>query len=90
MDQFEADTLRSERGLLGVSRRYVDLTIDGQARLEIRTERLKNERCTPIELLDPNSGCRGGFKTPRFDTELSIGSGGLIGPPAPRRRRLRH
>jgi hypothetical protein len=78
MDQFEADSLRNERGLIGISRKYVDLTIDGNARLEIRTERLKNERCTPIELLDPNSGCSGGFKAPRFDTELSIVSGGLL------------
>jgi hypothetical protein len=78
MDQFEADSLRNEKGLIGISRKYVDLTIDGNARLEIRTERLKNERCTPIELLDPNSGCSGGFKAPRFDTELSIVSGGLL------------
>jgi len=78
MDQMEADSLRNERGLIGISRKYVDLTIDGNARLEIRTERLKNERCTPIELLDPNSGCSGGFKAPRFDTELSIVSGGLL------------
>jgi hypothetical protein len=78
LTELAPDTLKQQAGVLGISKQYVDLTIDGQARLELRTERLRNERCTPLELLDPNAGCRGGFKTPRFDTELSLISGGLL------------
>ncbi len=73
------DSLPTERSLLGVSRNAVDLTIDGQARTELRTERLKNLRCTSAQFLDLNSGCRGGFKAPRLDTYLSVRAGGLIG-----------
>ena len=73
------DSLAQRRGVLGLSRKYADLNIDGQARTELRTERLKNLRCTPVQLLDLNSGCRGGFKAPRFDTYLSLRAGGLIG-----------
>jgi hypothetical protein len=74
------DSLTTDRrGVLGLSRKYADLNIDGQARTELRTEKLKNLRCTPAQLLDLNSGCRGGFKAPRFDTYLSVRAGGLIG-----------
>jgi hypothetical protein len=73
------DSLAERRGVLGLSRKYADLNIDGQARTELRTEKLKNLRCTPAQLLDLNSGCRGGFKAPRFDTYLSVRAGGLIG-----------
>jgi hypothetical protein len=73
------DSLAQRPGVLGLSRKYADLNIDGQARTELRTERLKNLRCTPFELLDLNSGCRGGFKAPRFDTYLSMRAGGVIG-----------
>jgi hypothetical protein len=45
----------SRRGVLGLSRKYADLGLDGQVRLELRTDRLRNERCTPAQLLDPNS-----------------------------------
>ncbi len=74
------DSLAAERrGTFGLNRKYADLNIDGQARTELRTEKLKNLRCTPAQLLDLNSGCRGGFKAPRFDTYLSVRAGGLIG-----------
>jgi hypothetical protein len=73
------DSTTERRGLLGVSRRYADLSIDGNARVEIQTERLKNLRCTALDYLDVNSGCRGGFKPPRLDTYLAVRSGGLIG-----------
>ncbi|MEP6573131.1 MAG: cell surface protein SprA [Gemmatimonadota bacterium] len=75
----EGDTVRERRGVFGLNRKYADLAIDGQARLEIRTERLRNERCTPFQLIDINSGCRGGFKAPRFDNELNMIAGGIIG-----------
>ncbi len=67
------------RGVLGLSRKYADLNIEGTARIELRTEKLKNLRCTPAQFLDLNSGCRGGFKPPRLDTYLALRSGGLIG-----------
>lgn len=66
-------------GLFGISPKYADLSLDGQARLELRTERFRNERCNAVLLLDPNSGCRGGFKAPRIDNTFQIRSGGIIG-----------
>ncbi len=65
--------------LLGIPSKYADLSIDGSAFLEIRTDRLKNLRCTPAQLLDKNSGCRGGFKAPRLDNEFNAKVGGIIG-----------
>lgn len=69
----------ARQGVLGLDRRYADLNIEGTARVELRTERLKNLRCTPAQFLDLNSGCRGTFKAPRLDTFLSMRAGGLIG-----------
>ena len=66
-------------GVLGLSPKYANLSIDGQARLELRTDRTRNERCTPVALLDPSSGCRGGFTPPHLDNEFDIVSGGVIG-----------
>ncbi|HET6837920.1 MAG TPA: hypothetical protein VFH24_07730, partial [Gemmatimonadales bacterium] len=51
-------------GVFGLSRKYADLALDGQVRLELRTDRLRNERCNAAQLQNPNSGCRGGFKPP--------------------------
>jgi len=42
------------RSLLGLPTDYADLTVDGQARLELRTNRTREERCTPALSLDPN------------------------------------
>ncbi len=67
------------QNLLGLDKRYADLGLEGMIRLEIRTDRFRNERCTPIQLLDPGSGCRGGFRAPRLDNHVSLRSGGLIG-----------
>ncbi len=68
-----------QRGVFGLPTKYADLAMDGQARLEIRTDRLRNERCTAQQLLEPSAGCRGGFKAPRFDTEVSLVTSGVIG-----------
>jgi hypothetical protein len=67
------------RNLLGLPSKYADLTLDGQARLEIRTDRVKEERCTPALSLDPNSGCRGSFKAPSLDNQVNLRSTGLLG-----------
>jgi hypothetical protein len=67
------------RNLLGLPTKYADLTFDGQARLEIRTDRVREERCTPALSLDPASGCRGTFKAPSIDNQVNIRSSGLLG-----------
>ena len=66
-------------GVLGLPSKYADLQVDGQARLELRTDRIRNERCTPFALLDPASGCRGGFTAPRLDNQFNVLAGGVIG-----------
>lgn len=67
------------RSLLGLPTDYADLTVDGQARLELRTNRTREERCTPALSLDPNSACRGGFKAPSLDNQLNMRASGLLG-----------
>jgi Motility related/secretion protein len=70
---------RRRRSLLGLPSKYADLTLDGQARLEIRTDRVREERCTPALSIDPNSGCRGTFKAPSLDNQVNIRSTGVLG-----------
>jgi len=72
------DTGQERRGLLGLDPRYADLSLDAQARFEIRTDRLKNLTCTTAEVLLPNSGCRAKFKAPRLDTEFTALAGGVL------------
>ena len=67
------------RGMFGLGREYADIAMDGQVRLEVRTDRLRNERCSPALLLDPNSGCTGGFKAPRLDNQVNLRSTGILG-----------
>src|SRR5690606_29531465 len=62
----EAAAAPERPSLLGIDRKYADLAIDGQASLDIRTERVKNERCTAFELQDPNSNCGGRIRAPRL------------------------
>jgi len=78
-DTEQPEALAPRRNVLGLSTKYADIALDGQVRLEIRTDRLRNERCTPALLLDPNSGCRGGFKAPRLDNHVDLRSTGIIG-----------
>jgi len=75
----EAPTEEERRGVLGIPSKYADLHIDGAVFLELRSDRLRNLTCTPAQLLDQNSGCRGGFKAPRLDNEFNAKVGGLIG-----------
>jgi hypothetical protein len=77
VDSAEAE--RRRHGVLGLPTEYADLTVDGQARLEIRTTRVREERCTAALSLDPNSGCRGGFKAPSLDNQLNLKTNGLLG-----------
>jgi hypothetical protein len=67
------------KNLLGLPTKYADLSLDGQARLEVRTDRVREEHCTPILLLDPDSGCRGNFKAPSLDNQVNLRSSGILG-----------
>jgi len=69
----------ADRGLLGLGRNYADLSLDGTAGLYLRSDRLKNHRCTPYQLQDPTSGCQGKFTAPRLDSEFQLQAGGVIG-----------
>jgi hypothetical protein len=64
---------------LGLPTKYADLSLDGQARLEVRTDRVREEHCTPILLLEPDSGCRGNFKAPSLDNQVNVRSSGILG-----------
>ena len=46
----------NRRNLLGLSPKYADLSLDGQVRLELRTDRVREERCTPSHDVDPTPG----------------------------------
>ncbi|HYF39286.1 MAG TPA: cell surface protein SprA, partial [Gemmatimonadales bacterium] len=73
------DAAPRRNGVFGLSRKYADLALDGQVRLELRSDRLRNERCSAAQLQDPNSGCRGGFKPPRLDNQVNVSSSGILG-----------
>jgi hypothetical protein len=67
------------RNPLGLPSKYADLALDGQARLEIRTDRVREEQCTPALSVDPSSGCRGTFRPPSLDNQVNIRSTGVLG-----------
>ena len=68
-----------DRGVIGVAGKYADLSLEGQASLSVRTERVRNERCTQAELNDPNAGCSGRIRLPKLENQISVRSGGTIG-----------
>ncbi|NIN11438.1 MAG: cell surface protein SprA [Gemmatimonadales bacterium] len=57
---------------------YADLGLDLRARLELKFDRLRNERCTAADVNDPASGCQGGFPTPSFDQQFRVRAGGIV------------
>ncbi len=59
--------------------RYADLGLDMRARLELKMDRLRNERCTAADVNDPALGCQGGFPTPSFDQQFLVRAGGIVG-----------
>ena len=67
------------RNPLGLPSKYADLSLDGQARLEVRTDRVREERCSPTLSVDPSSGCRGSFRAPSLDNQVNIRSTGILG-----------
>ncbi len=66
-------------GAFGLPEKDVDLAIDGNATIDIRTERFKNLRCTAAELQDPLAGCNGKIKPPRLENQINARVGGIIG-----------
>ncbi|HEU4953480.1 MAG TPA: hypothetical protein VFT28_02860, partial [Gemmatimonadales bacterium] len=66
-DSLEGGLPAERRNPLGLPSKYADLALDGQARLEVRTDRVREEQCTPALSVDPSSGCRGTFRTPSLD-----------------------
>jgi hypothetical protein len=57
---------------------YADLGLDVNAHIETKLDRLRNARCTTLDLANPTSGCRGGFPTPSFDQQFRVRAGGII------------
>ena len=85
-----AEAALRKRGLFGINRNLVDLTLDGTIRLELRADRLKNLRCTPASLSDPSSGCRGEINGPRTRQPDEHPQRRRHRPSPPRQRRLGH
>jgi len=78
-DSLQGGLPGERRNPLGIPTKYADLALDGQARLEIRTDRVREEQCTPALSVDPSSGCRGTFRTPSLDNQVNIRSTGVLG-----------
>ncbi|MEO5800509.1 MAG: hypothetical protein ABIS00_13810 [Gemmatimonadales bacterium] len=68
----------TRRGLFGLNTKVADILFDGSLQLTIGTDRFQNLRCTPVELQDPNSGCRPKFKPPHIENQLQFTASGLI------------
>jgi hypothetical protein len=60
-------------------RRVVDLGLQLNARFEMRWDRLKNLRCTAVDVTNLASGCRGGFTPPRLEPQFNVRTGGIVG-----------
>ncbi|HKV76374.1 MAG TPA: cell surface protein SprA [Gemmatimonadales bacterium] len=75
----QQDTSAASKGLLGINRNYVDLSVEGLDRFEARVERVKNLKCSSASALDAASSCSGnGFRAPRLDNALNIRASGLL------------
>jgi hypothetical protein len=69
---------RPETAALRSVAQYADLGIDVNARLELKFDQLKNERCTASDVNDPALGCQGGFPTPSFNEQFRVRAGGIV------------
>lgn len=63
----------------GLLEQYADLGLQADLRVEFRSERFRNERCTPAEILVPFSGCTARFPFPAPDPQFNVRAGGLVG-----------
>jgi hypothetical protein len=57
---------------------YANLGLDLRARLELKFDRLRNERCTASEINNPALGCQGGFPAPSLDQDFRVRAGGIV------------
>ncbi|MGH7717716.1 MAG: hypothetical protein ACREON_02575, partial [Gemmatimonadaceae bacterium] len=69
-----ADTARRDRDILG---EVADLGVQFQSRIELKTERTKDERCIGAETLRELGGCSASFQ-PQFDFQFGVRSGGVV------------
>ncbi len=58
---------------------FANLGLELGAHVEMRVDRLRNERCTAQDISNPASGCRAGFPTPTFDQQFRVRTGGVMG-----------
>jgi hypothetical protein len=70
---------RPRRNVFGLESDLVDMTLDGNIRLEMSTERFANLRCTSVQLQDPLSGCQPRFGAPRVDNVILLQARGVVG-----------
>jgi hypothetical protein len=77
---FARDTMTSDsrRGLFGLSPNTADISFDGSLRFQLSTSRQRNLACTPALVLNPSSGCSGGFTAPRIDNVVQLASSGTF------------
>lgn len=52
--------------------------LEVSAHMEMKVDRLRNERCTSLDLSTAASGCAGGFSTPSFDQQFRVRAGGVV------------
>jgi hypothetical protein len=45
----------------------------------MKMDQFKNLRCTPADVVNPVSGCQGGFPTPSLDQQFDVRAGGVVG-----------
>jgi len=74
-----APTAAEEEGLAGLVEQYAQLGVQSDVRVEFKSERFKNERCTAAEVLVPFSGCNASFPFPSPDPQLFVRAGGVVG-----------
>ena len=69
---------RGRRTPLGVVSDVAELGIQMRSRIEMRFDRLKNERCTAFEFGTIFSGCEAGFPAPSLEQQFRVSAGGIV------------
>ncbi|MFQ6045372.1 MAG: hypothetical protein ACE5PT_03300, partial [Gemmatimonadales bacterium] len=52
--------------------------LEVSAHMEMKVDRLRNERCTSLDLSSAALGCAGGFSTPSFAQQFRVRAGGVV------------
>jgi hypothetical protein len=58
--------------------RYADVGVDFHTRLELKMDRLKNERCTAFDISSLTPGCQTAFPAPAIGQQFSLRAGGVV------------